>query len=96
VVHPWLKYPKYGHARDTYIACNWIRNGYITRDEGIKLVKENDHKLDPKALDDFLRFTGYSDREFWEIVEKFWNKNIFERTDIGWKLKDPIWEQEEI
>jgi len=96
VVHPWLKYPKYGHARATDIACNWIRNGYITRDKGIKIVKENDHKLDPKALDDFLRFTGYSDREFWEIVEKFWNRNIFERTDIGWKLKDPIWEQEEI
>ncbi|RLF59716.1 MAG: N-acetyl sugar amidotransferase [Thermoplasmata archaeon] len=93
LVHPWLKYPKYGHARATDVASLWIRLGYITREEGIELVKENDHKLDQKALDDFLKFSGYTDREFWNIVEKFWNREIFEKVDGRWRIKHPIWER---
>ncbi len=96
VIHAQLKYPKFGHQRATDVACYWIRNGYITREEGIKLVKENDHKFDPKSVEDFCYFTGYSEKEFFEVVERFYNKDIFEKTDCGWKLKDPIWEQEKI
>ena len=95
VVHPWLKYPKFGHARATDVSCYWIRNGYITREQGIRYVKEHDHKIDPKALDDFLEFTGYSDREFWGIVEKFWNRDLFEKVDGEWRLKNPVWESRE-
>lgn len=91
LVHPWLKYPKYGHARVTDVCCYWIRSGRISRDEAIELIKEHDHKLDPKALKDFLDFTSYTEKEFWEIVEKFWNRDIFEKVDGKWKLKTPIW-----
>lgn len=92
-MHPWLKYPKFGHARATDVACYWIRNGYITREEGIELVKKHDHILDQRALEDFLQFTGYTVREFWGIVEKFWNRKIFEKKNGTWKLKHPIWEE---
>ena len=30
---------------------------------------------------------GYSNKEFWDIVEKFWNRDIFEKVDGYWKLK---------
>lgn len=93
VIHAQMKYPKLGHARATDVACYWIRNGYITREEGIRLVKENDHKFDPVAVEDFCKFLGYSERQFWGIVDKFYNKELFEKTDGGWKLKNPIWEQ---
>ena len=90
VVHPWLKYPKFGHARTTDVACYWIRNGYITRKQAIELVKKHDHKIDPKALEDFLNFTGYTEKEFWDIVEKFWNRDIFKKVNGTWKLKEEI------
>lgn len=93
LVHPWLKYPKFGHARATDVASYWIRLGYITREEGIELVRKNDHKLDQRALDDFLNFSGYTDKQFWNIVEKFWNRKIFKKIDGRWRLKNPIWEQ---
>ncbi len=93
LVHPWLKYPKFGHARATDVACYWIRSGLISRDEGIRLVEENDHKLDQKALDDFLNFCGYSDKEFWDVVEKYWNRDLFEKSPSGWVLKDPVYKQ---
>jgi len=94
LVHPWLKYPKFGHARATDVCSYWIRTGRITREEAIKLVKEHDHKLDQRALKDFLDFTGYTEMEFWDIVERFYNRKIFEKVDGKWKLKNPIWGQE--
>lgn len=94
LVHPWFKYPKYGHARATDVACYWIRTGRINREEAIKLVKEHDHKLDRESLEDFLDFVGHTKEEFWNETEKFWNKDIFEKVDGKWKLKNPIWKQE--
>lgn len=93
-IDPWLKYPKYGHARTTDVCCYWIRDGLISRDEAIPLVRDNDWKIDPTALGNFLDFTGYSEDEFWKIVEKFWNKEIFHKVDGKWDLKNPIWKQE--
>lgn len=87
LVHPWLKYYKYGHARVTDVCCYWIRSGKISRNEAIELVKEHDHKLDPRVLNDFLEFTGYTEKEFWEIAERFRNKEIWERIGSEWKLK---------
>ena len=91
LVHPWLKYPKYGHARATDVSCYWVRNGRITRDEAVKLVAEHDNKLDRRALEDFLSFTGYTEDEFWEIVEKFYNPEIFKKVEGKWMLREPIY-----
>lgn len=96
MVHPWLKYPKYGIGRATEVCGYWIRTGRLAREEAIKLVKEHDHKLDQRALQDFLDFTGYTHKEFWDAVEKFWNRDIFEKVNGIWKLKNPIWEREKI
>ena len=92
-VDPLLKYPKYGHARATDIASIWIREGRITREEGIKLVKENDHLMDKVALYHYLKWTGYSEEEFWSIYESFRNKDLFVKDGGVWKLKNPVWTQ---
>ena len=36
LVHPWMKYPKFGHASATDYASRFIRYGLITREEGIE------------------------------------------------------------
>lgn len=92
LVHSWMKYPKFGHATATDYASRLIRYGLITREEGINLVKKHDHALDPKAVKDFIEFTGYTDSEFWEIVDKFYNRNIFVKDKNGeWKLKYQVY-----
>jgi N-acetyl sugar amidotransferase len=93
LVNAWLKYPKFGFCRATDVGCYWIRSGKMTREEVIKLVKEHDHKLDERMLDDWLEFTGYTRKEFWQIVDKFYNRDIFENKDGYWQLKNPIWER---
>jgi len=58
------------------------------------LVKEHDSKLDSLVIRDFCEFLGYSVREFWEIVDTFYNNNIFEKDGTGkWKLKHPVWQE---
>ena len=95
LVHPWLKYPKYGHSRATDVASNLIRNGYMTRKMAIELVKKHDHRLDPIALDDFLNFTGIPPRQFFEKVDTLYNRDIFFKDGDVWKLKNPIWQEEQ-
>ena len=88
LMNVWMKYPKFGFGRATDVVGYWVRSGLIDREKGKKLIRENDNLLDEKILQDFLQFTGYTREEFWNIVEKFWNRELFERTDKGWKLRN--------
>ena len=39
-------------------------------------------------------FCGYTESEFWAIMDKFYNRDLFEKNDCGeWQLKHPIWEE---
>jgi len=94
LIHPWLKYPKFGHGYATDMASRQIKTGVLTREEGIKLVKKHDHDLDQLAVDDFCKFLGYPRSEFWTVVDKFYNRDLFDKDENGkWNLKNPIWEQ---
>ena len=95
LVHSWLKYPKFGHASATDYAARMVRYGMITREEAIQLVKEHDHDLDALCVRDFWRFTGYTETEFWKIIDKTYSTQLFEKNEIGvWKLKHPVWEKQ--
>lgn len=94
LVHAWMKYPKFGHACATDYAARFIRYGLMTREEAIETVKKKDHHLDPLAVRDFCKFTGYSETEFWTIVDSFYNREIFKEDVYGqWVLKNPIWKE---
>lgn len=94
LVHSWMKYPKFGHASATDYAARYVRYGELTREEAVSLVKEHDHKLDPLAVRDFCAFVGFSEMEFWSIVDSFYNRDLFYQDNQGrWKLKNPVWEE---
>lgn len=91
LIHAWMKYPKFGHATATDYTSRFIRYGLISREEAIKIVKEKDHALDPKCVEDFCEFCGYTKAEFYSIVDKLYNTDLFEKDDLGrWKLKTEI------
>jgi len=87
LVHPWLKYPKYGHSSATDIAARLIRYGLLDRDKAMKLVEKHDHNLDKQCVKDFCEFLGYTEKEFWAIVDKFYNPKLFERDGEKWRLR---------
>ena len=93
LVHAWLKYPKFGHQGATDYASRFVRYGYISREEAVELVKEHDSKLDPLCVRDFCEFCGYTETEFWKIIDSFYNRDLFEKDSTGeWVLKHPVWE----
>ncbi|MEM1484901.1 N-acetyl sugar amidotransferase [Oscillospiraceae bacterium PP1C4] len=92
LVHAWMKYPKFGHACATDYTSRFIRYGMMSRDEAVQVVKQRDYALDCKAIADFCNFTGYTETEFWSIVDKFYNRDIFTKDEYGrWVLKNPVW-----
>lgn len=62
-VHDYLKFIKrgFGHSQDR--ASIDIRNGVLTREKAIKVVREHDGKR-PKCLTPFLEYIGMSEEEF--------------------------------
>lgn len=88
LVHSWMKYPKFGHASAADYAARMIRYGMLSREEAFKLVEKHDGNLDPRCVREFCQFLGYSEKEFWAIVDKLYNPDIFEKDNIGrWILK---------
>ncbi len=94
LVHSWLKYPKFGHASATDYSARMVRYGMLTRDEAIAQVKAHDGKLDPLCVRDFCAFYGYTETEFWTVVDKLYNKDLFDKNERGeWVLKNPVWKK---
>ena len=88
LLNQYLKYPKFGHASATEMASRWIRAGLKTRKEMLPLVEEKDGLLDQGIVDSFLSFTGMKAKEFYAIMDKWYNKELFEQDEWGvWKPK---------
>lgn len=91
ILHAWMKYPKFGHAMASDYASRFVRYGMMSREEAVKIVKEKDHKLDNKCIEDFCNFTGISKTTFWKIVEKHYNLELFYKNEFNeFKLKNPL------
>ena len=82
-----LKYYKFGFGFATDEACYDIREGYISREEGIELVKEYDGRCGEKYIIDFCEYIGITLDEFWRVVDKFVNKKLFEKDSKTGKWK---------
>jgi N-acetyl sugar amidotransferase len=87
LTHLWLKYPKFGFQRTTDIAARRIREGALSIDEAKKLILQFDLKLDQLAMKDFNDFLGFTTKEFWDVVDKFWDPEIFEKDGVAWRMK---------
>ncbi len=68
-MHDFTCYLKRGFGRGSFHASVDVRNGLLTREEGFALATEHD-PLRPEALDYFLKITGLSEEEFYEIMER--------------------------
>lgn len=66
-VQDYLKFIKRGYGRMSHLASIDIRNGRLTRDEGMKLVEEWEG-LRPASLDVFLHWMNMTEDEFYAIV----------------------------
>ena len=72
----------------TDIASRWIRYGLKTREEMIPIVEKHDGVLDQGTIEKFCDFTKMSNSEFYAILDKWYNTDLFEQDSDGvWHKK---------
>ena len=87
-IHDYFKWLKFGYGRASDSASIQIRLKQITRKEGMKLVGEHEGKLPEKFLVEFLNQWEMSREEFYDICNKFTNKELFKKDKNGNLLRD--------
>ena len=85
--HYYTTFIKFGIGRATYDAAQEIRNGKITRDEGVNLVKKFDDEFPKKYFKDFLDYINISEEVFYSTVDRFRSPHLWKKNDTEWKLK---------
>ncbi len=78
-----IKYLKYGFGRTTDYVNEEIRNGRISREQGIKLCQEYDGKCADRYIKSFADFISISVKEFWGQVDHSVNTNLFVKEELG-------------
>ena len=87
-INIWFKYLKFGFWRPTDQCCYDIWNNRLTREEAVPLVNRLSSEFPIEYLQDFLRFHMITEKEFWDTVEKFRNKDLWSFTEDGWLLNN--------
>ena len=90
--HFYLAYVKVGIARATSDAAHEIRDGHITREEGVALVHRYDGECPKKYFREFLDDFDITEGELFEVVEFYRSRapHLWEKRDGGWDLKHRV------
>ena len=81
---------KFGLGRASYDASQEIRNGKITREEGVALVKKYDQEFPDKFFNDFLDYISIDEDEFWNTIDQFRPNHLWEKVNGDWRLKHTV------
>lgn len=91
-IHDYFKFLKFGFGRATDLVCMAVRRGRMTREEGLKLVKENDGQFPwvylGYPIEEVMQEIGMTVDEFIAICDSFTNKKIFVCDAKGNLVKD--------
>ncbi|MBM3952939.1 MAG: N-acetyl sugar amidotransferase [Rhodospirillales bacterium] len=88
--HYYFALLKFGHGRATSDAAHEIRDGHITREEGVALVRRYDMEFPKRHFNEFLEYCDITEDEFWEACEIWRNDNLWIKSGNEWKLKTQV------
>jgi N-acetyl sugar amidotransferase len=77
-----IKYLKFGFGRVADYVNEDVRNGRLTRDQGIALNEKFDGTCSGKYIESFCLYIGITVREFWEQVDKSVNTDLFVKESL--------------
>lgn len=77
LVNQWLKYLKFGFGYETDVQCYNIREIGASREEAIMFVEKYDGCIGDKYIIDFCKYIGITVNDFFNVVSKFANLDLF-------------------
>jgi len=94
-IHHWMKWYKFGFTRLFDNLSIEIRNGRLSRDAAIEIIRKTGDTTPHRDIDLFCRFAGIERANFDAIAERFRDGRIWRRTADGtWTIPDfllPDW-----
>jgi hypothetical protein len=85
---------KFGIGRATYDAAQEIRNGKITREEGVQLVKRYDQEFPKRYFKEFLEYISLTEEEFHATVDRFRSPHLWTKASGEWELRHAVWHED--
>lgn len=95
-LHYYLSYIKFGIGRTTSDAAHEIRDGKITRDEGVALVRRYDHEFPTRYYEEFLAFCDITKEQSQEIIDSWRSDHIWQHEAGDWKLRHAVWHDDSL
>ena len=88
-IHDLMKFVKFGYGRGSDHASKDIRTGYMTREEGIEMVRKYDSVVS-SDLYYWLDYVGMTEEKFWQVADTFRDHRVWWIQNGEW-WKDNIW-----
>lgn len=89
--HYYLSYIKFGLGRCTSDTAHEIRDGHISREEGVALINKFDGEFPSKFYQVFLDYCKITDEYFWEVVNSWRSEHLWGKNAEGeWSLKHNV------
>jgi N-acetyl sugar amidotransferase len=86
--HYFLAYIKFGLGRCTSDTAHEIRDGHLTREEGVQLVKKFDGEFPRKYFETFLEYCDITEDYFWQVIDSWRSEHLWTKDENNnWKLK---------
>jgi len=89
-IHHFLKWYKFGITRSFDNLSLEIRNGRLSREEALHVFQEIGDDTPHSDIEKFCKFVGITESDFFEICEKFRNRDIWTYDSSSWKINDFI------
>lgn len=88
--HYYTTLVKFGIGRATYDASQEIRNGKITREEGVNLVRKYDAEFPSRYYQNFLEYMDISDEMFNSVIDRFRSPHLWKKEGGNWQLRHTV------
>lgn len=88
--HYYLAYIKFGIGRATSDSAHEIRDGHISREEGVALVGKFDGEFPKKHYQTFLEYCGITDEYFKEVIDSWRSPHLWKHENGEWLLRHKV------
>ena len=90
-LHYWTGFIKFGMGCASHEASQEVRNGDLTREEAVSLVRKYDGELPLRYLPEILEYLNMSKEEFLSIADSFRSPHLWEKSSDGsWILRHQV------
>lgn len=85
-IHHWLKWYKFGFTRLFDNLSLEIRNGRLTREAAIEVVRRRGDDTPSEDIEKLCAFLGISTKRFFAIAETFRNTSVWQQDGGTWRI----------